>query len=58
MGKVAPDGVFTPIVVVARNVLGQKRFNTIRGQGISLHSQGEHMSFKSMIQLLYLQFEC
>ncbi|KAK9820907.1 hypothetical protein WJX74_004718 [Apatococcus lobatus] len=39
MGKTAPDGIFTPIVVVARNVLGQKRFNSIRGQGISLHSQ-------------------
>lgn len=39
MGKTAPDGVFTPIVIAAQKVLGQKRFNSIRGQGISLHSQ-------------------
>ena len=44
MGKVAPDGVFTPIVNVARQVLGQKQFNTIRGKAISLHSQGELQS--------------
>ncbi|KAJ7520505.1 hypothetical protein O6H91_19G008400 [Diphasiastrum complanatum] len=32
-------GVFAPLVVVARNILGAKRFNQIRGKGIALHSQ-------------------
>lgn len=39
MGNNAPDGIFTPIVVVTRNVLGEKEFNKLRGKGISLHSQ-------------------
>ena len=29
------------MVVVARNVIGEKDFNKIRGKAISLHSQGE-----------------
>ena len=32
-------GVFAPIVVVARNVIGVKQFNQFRGKAISLHSQ-------------------
>lgn len=32
-------GVFAPIVVLARNVIGKKRFNQIRGKAIALHSQ-------------------
>jgi len=32
-------GLFAPIVVVARNVIGVKRFNQIRGKAIALHSQ-------------------
>ncbi|CAI5472702.1 unnamed protein product [Closterium sp. Yama58-4] len=32
-------GVFAPIVVVAKNVIGQKQFNQLRGKGIALHSQ-------------------
>nr|BAE00073.1 PGR5 [Portulaca oleracea] len=32
-------GLFAPIVVVAKNVIGQKRFNQIRGKAIALHSQ-------------------
>lgn len=32
-------GVFAPIVVVTRNVVGVKRFNQIRGKAIALHSQ-------------------
>lgn len=51
MGKTAPDGVFTPIVIAAQKVLGQKRFNSIRGQGISLHSQGKYMCFHLLRRL-------
>ncbi|CAI5495681.1 unnamed protein product [Closterium sp. Naga37s-1] len=32
-------GVFAPVVVVAKNVIGQKQFNQLRGKGIALHSQ-------------------
>ncbi|KAG6549068.1 hypothetical protein Mapa_009511 [Marchantia paleacea] len=32
-------GVFAPLVVIARNILGTKRFNQLRGKGIALHSQ-------------------
>lgn len=39
MGKQAAFGPFTPVVVAARSVLGEKRFNQIRGKGITLHSQ-------------------
>ncbi|KAK1307705.1 hypothetical protein QJS10_CPA09g01964 [Acorus calamus] len=32
-------GFFAPLVVVARNVVGPKRFNQLRGKAIALHSQ-------------------
>ena len=32
-------GLFAPVVVITRNIVGTKRFNQIRGKGISLHSQ-------------------
>ncbi|KAF5204809.1 Proton gradient regulation [Thalictrum thalictroides] len=32
-------GVFAPLVVVARDVIGKKRFNQLRGKAIALHSQ-------------------
>eukprot|EP00270_Netrium_digitus_P016237 TRINITY_DN57_c0_g1_i1.p1 TRINITY_DN57_c0_g1~~TRINITY_DN57_c0_g1_i1.p1 ORF type:complete len:138 (+),score=20.35 TRINITY_DN57_c0_g1_i1:258-671(+) len=32
-------GIFAPIVVLVRNVVGQKRFNQLRGKGIAIHSQ-------------------
>lgn len=32
-------GVFAPIVVVTRNLIGKKRFNQFRGKAIALHSQ-------------------
>ncbi|KAG2727809.1 hypothetical protein I3843_01G168900 [Carya illinoinensis] len=32
-------GLFAPIVVVTRNIIGKKRFNQIRGKAIALHSQ-------------------
>ncbi|XP_008224166.1 PREDICTED: protein PROTON GRADIENT REGULATION 5, chloroplastic [Prunus mume] len=32
-------GIFAPAVVVARNIIGKKRFNQIRGKAIALHSQ-------------------
>lgn len=39
MGKKAKFGPFTPAVLVTKVVLGEKRFNKIRGKGIALHSQ-------------------
>lgn len=32
-------GIFAPIVVITRNIVGKKRFNQIRGKAIALHSQ-------------------
>ncbi|KAA8527802.1 hypothetical protein F0562_035329 [Nyssa sinensis] len=32
-------GLFAPIVVLTRNIIGKKRFNQFRGKGIALHSQ-------------------
>ncbi|KAE9452992.1 hypothetical protein C3L33_15100, partial [Rhododendron williamsianum] len=32
-------GVFAPIVVVTRNIIGKKTFNQLRGKAIALHSQ-------------------
>ncbi|PKA54150.1 Protein proton gradient regulation 5, chloroplastic [Apostasia shenzhenica] len=32
-------GLFAPVVVLARNVIGQRRFNQFRGKAIALHSQ-------------------
>ncbi|KAL3828283.1 hypothetical protein ACJIZ3_017085 [Penstemon smallii] len=33
-------GVFAPLVVVTRNIVGKKTFNQLRGKAIALHSQG------------------
>ena len=32
-------GIFAPVVVVVRNIVGRKRFNQLRGKAIALHSQ-------------------
>uniref|UniRef100_A0A0F7CYT9 Proton gradient regulation 5 n=1 Tax=Erodium foetidum TaxID=337372 RepID=A0A0F7CYT9_9ROSI len=32
-------GVFAPLVVVTRNIVGRRRFNQLRGKAIALHSQ-------------------
>jgi hypothetical protein len=40
MGNKGAGGPFAPIVVVTRNVVGEKDFNNFRGKAISLHSQG------------------
>eukprot|EP00187_Rhodella_violacea_P006613 CAMPEP_0174893294 /NCGR_PEP_ID=MMETSP0167-20121228/8127_1 /TAXON_ID=38298 /ORGANISM="Rhodella maculata, Strain CCMP736" /LENGTH=120 /DNA_ID=CAMNT_0016132043 /DNA_START=63 /DNA_END=425 /DNA_ORIENTATION=+ len=39
MGKVAAFGPFSPVVIAARVVIGEKNFNQLRGKGIALHSQ-------------------
>jgi hypothetical protein len=44
MGNKATGGPFAPLVVVVRNVVGEKDFNKLRGKAISLHSQGEYWS--------------
>lgn len=38
-------GIFAPLVVVTRNVIGKKRFNQLRGKAIALHSQVPHLFF-------------
>lgn len=38
-GNEYENGLFAPIVRVARDVVGVKRFNQIRGKAIALHSQ-------------------
>ncbi|KHG14807.1 proton gradient regulation 5, chloroplastic -like protein [Gossypium arboreum] len=32
-------GLFAPVVVVTRQIVGKKRFNQLRGKAIALHSQ-------------------
>ncbi|KAK8952000.1 hypothetical protein KSP39_PZI004272 [Platanthera zijinensis] len=32
-------GIFAPVVVLTRNIVGTKRFNQLRGKAIALHSQ-------------------
>lgn len=32
-------GIFAPLVVVTRNIIGKKTFNKLRGKAIALHSQ-------------------
>ncbi|KAI3676851.1 hypothetical protein L1987_86465 [Smallanthus sonchifolius] len=32
-------GLFAPLVVITRNIVGKKRFNQLRGKAIALHSQ-------------------
>lgn len=39
MGKIAKFGIFSPAVVVAKAILGEKELNKVRGKAISLHSQ-------------------
>ena len=39
MGSMAKFGVFSPAVYAGRIILGDKRLEKVRGQGISLHSQ-------------------
>lgn len=39
MGKKAKFGVFSPAVYATKTLLGEKKLNSIRGKGISLHSQ-------------------
>ena len=38
-GKKAKFGIFSPAVYAAKVVLGEKDLNSLRGKGISLHSQ-------------------
>jgi hypothetical protein len=38
-GNKNEGGLFAPVVIVARNVIGIKPFNQIRGKAIALHSQ-------------------
>lgn len=42
-------GVFAPIVVVARNLIGKKRFNQLRGKAIALHSQVQPVAINNWV---------
>lgn len=42
LGNKSTGGPFAPLVVVVRNVVGEKDFNKLRGKAIALHSQGAH----------------
>ncbi|KAG0484458.1 hypothetical protein HPP92_008537 [Vanilla planifolia] len=37
--KPTREGVFAPVVVLVRNIIGPKTFNKLRGKAIALHSQ-------------------
>ena len=39
LGNKSTGGPFAPLVVVVRNIVGEKEFNKLRGKAISLHSQ-------------------
>eukprot|EP00210_Caulerpa_lentillifera_P000270 g263.t1 len=39
MGNKGSTGPFAPIVVITRDIVGTKKFNTFRGKAIALHSQ-------------------
>lgn len=41
MGNKGSTGPFAPIVVITRDIVGTKKFNTFRGKAIALHSQGK-----------------
>jgi len=45
MGNKSTGGPFAPLVVVVRNIIGEKDFNKFRGKAISLHSQSESCCF-------------
>ena len=38
-GNTNEGGLFAPLVILARNIIGVKPFNKIRGKAIALHSQ-------------------
>ncbi len=44
MGNKGAGGPFAPLVVVTRNIVGEKDFNKLRGKAISLHSQGRKVA--------------
>jgi hypothetical protein len=44
LGNKGAGGPFAPLVVVVRNIVGEKEFNKLRGKAISVHSQGAHQS--------------
>ncbi|XP_029129886.1 protein PROTON GRADIENT REGULATION 5, chloroplastic-like [Cajanus cajan] len=43
-------GIFAPVVVVTRNIIGKKRFNQLRGKAIALHSQASEDAKKLVNQ--------
>lgn len=38
-GNANSGGLFAPVVIVVRDIVGKKRFNKFRGKAIQLHSQ-------------------
>ena len=38
-GNANSSGLFAPLVIVTRDIVGKKQFNKFRGKAIQLHSQ-------------------
>lgn len=53
-------GIFAPVVVLTRNIIGKKRFNQFRGKAIALHSQVSislsFFYFHFLIVFLFLKY--
>lgn len=58
MGNKATTGPFAPLVVVVRDVVGEKDFNKLRGKAISLHSQGVSSSLMLLLINQYIYRPC
>jgi hypothetical protein len=52
------NGVFTPLVVAVRNVMGVKPFNQFRGKAISLHSQARRGPWPREASRVFLRLRC
>jgi hypothetical protein len=55
LGNKGAGGPFAPLVVVVRNIVGEKEFNKLRGKAISLHSQSEWHTCPTYMVAMYLQ---
>ena len=44
-GNANSGGLFAPVVIVVRDIVGKKRFNKFRGKAIQLHSQVRKLRF-------------
>ena len=54
MGNNAAFGIFSPAVIAAKKILGDKQLNKLRGKGITLHSQVSILSNDLTFQYLHV----